>query len=195
MKKILLASVLALPLVVSAQSLSNGGFELTIPTGPSVGLNFDQDDHFYYGSPLGPQAGEKFVEFFIDSGAAWVKDQFILAAATPVKLSFFLARPSSGAGNPVDASWSLVVDNTTVASGTVGALSRDDTWIPMSATTGSLAAGIHTVTFNFTAPDGVGNDLGLDSLSVTAVPEPESYALMLAGLAAVGFLARRRKGA
>jgi len=31
--------------------------------------------------------------------------------------------------------------------------------------------------------------------AVTAVPEPETYTLMLAGLAAVGFLARRRRGA
>ena len=30
--------------------------------------------------------------------------------------------------------------------------------------------------------------------TVTAVPEPETYAMMLAGLVAVGFLARRRQG-
>lgn len=33
----------------------------------------------------------------------------------------------------------------------------------------------------------------LDNVSVTAVPEPESYAMMLAGLALMGSIARRRK--
>ncbi|MGZ5891619.1 MAG: FxDxF family PEP-CTERM protein, partial [Caldimonas sp.] len=42
--------------------------------------------------------------------------------------------------------------------------------------------------------------IGLDNVTVTpgvvgAVPEPETYALMLAGLAAIGSLARRRHGA
>ena len=36
---------------------------------------------------------------------------------------------------------------------------------------------------------------GTGELSITAVPEPESWALLLAGLAAVGYLVRRRSGA
>lgn len=34
---------------------------------------------------------------------------------------------------------------------------------------------------------------GLNNVRVTAVPEPETYAMMLAGLGALGFMARRRR--
>lgn len=40
---------------------------------------------------------------------------------------------------------------------------------------------------------GANGSIAYDNLTVSTVPEPQSYALMLAGLAAVGFLAARRR--
>ena len=42
--------------------------------------------------------------------------------------------------------------------------------------------------------NGTNGGIYTGAISVTAVPEPETYAMMLAGLAALGFLARRRQG-
>ncbi len=54
-----------------------------------------------------------------------------------------------------------------------------------------------TLWLRWTDVDHTGSDHGLAidnvSLSVSAVPEPQTYALMLAGLAVIGALARRRK--
>ncbi len=67
-----------------------------------------------------------------------------------------------------------------------------------------FAGGITSIQFDtlgvgfFSGPNQVlhfGQELSHATLygSVTAVPEPETYALMLAGLAAVGFISRRRR--
>ena len=43
---------------------------------------------------------------------------------------------------------------------------------------------------------GFGSGVTLDNVAISApVPEPETYAMMLAGLGALGFMSRRRKGA
>ena len=51
-------------------------------------------------------------------------------------------------------------------------------------------AGAYTLTFgNLPANNG----FRLDDVSISAVPEPETYALLLSGLAALGLLAKRRR--
>lgn len=54
----------------------------------------------------------------------------------------------------------------------------------------TLAAGTYSIAGTATASP---YDGGIGALSVTPVPEPESYALMLAGLGLVGFAVRRRR--
>jgi hypothetical protein len=46
---------------------------------------------------------------------------------------------------------------------------------------------------NINPTTGEGYDLGLDDVTVSAVPEPATYALLIAGLAGVGAVARRRR--
>jgi hypothetical protein len=53
-----------------------------------------------------------------------------------------------------------------------------------------VGPGSYTLTF---ATPGAISTLLLDDLTITAVPEPSTYALMLAGLGAIGFLATRRR--
>ena len=60
----------------------------------------------------------------------------------------------------------------------------------VSYTWNNLSAGNYTLAFG----TGLGS-LKVDDvqISVTAVPEPETYAMMLAGLGLMGTIARRRK--
>lgn len=59
----------------------------------------------------------------------------------------------------------------------------------------SFAAGNNSLEFSYSGGgQGMGDEAwGLHQVSIHAVPEPESYALLLAGLAATGFVARRRR--
>jgi hypothetical protein len=103
--------------------------------------------------------------------------------------TFFTATVRPVGGSPIDVSTTYFVtqnadnpgpDNT--PTGTFG-----------SYYFGSpVAPGTYELFFNRTSQSGT---VRVDNVSLTAVPEPGTYALMLAGLGVVGFAARRRKEA
>ena len=57
--------------------------------------------------------------------------------------------------------------------------------------TGTLAAGAYTLTLMGTNSPAIATYTG--NIAIASVPEPETYALMLAGVAAVGFVVMRRR--
>jgi hypothetical protein len=99
-----------------------------------------------------------------------------------------------GQFNTIFSSLALYADNdaipfnggeTTLTSVAVNGGSASLTW-------GSSPAGNYILTVAG-ATNGTQGGIYNGALTVSAVPEPETYAMMLAGLGALGFLARRRK--
>ncbi|CAN5343160.1 hypothetical protein BH11PSE9_BH11PSE9_35640 [soil metagenome] len=94
-----------------------------------------------------------------------------------------------------DASSNLIASTT--LGPTTPASRNGETGLFAMSTSGYVPTGAASVQFvlEMTRVDGGDNDGYADNLAFTltsAVPEPESYALMLAGLGVLGFIARRR---
>ena len=74
----------------------------------------------------------------------------------------------------------------------VGSFAFNDVTGSISHSFGALAGGDYYYQVSGTGTGSAGGFYTLSS-TVTPVPEPETYALMLAGLGAMGFVARRRR--
>jgi hypothetical protein len=114
--------------------------------------------------------------------------------------SIYISTLSNLAGNFFGASsinygpFTLTLGSVTFTSGTVGALSNDLDSSAAGFSFKNVAVGNYIVKASGYVTGGQypGLSLVAANYTITPVPEPESYALLLAGLGMVGTIARRR---
>jgi len=200
MKRLIAATVFALPLAAMAASddnlLTNGSFEANVLASGSW-ANFGSIEGWTTGhkgvevrNNVAGSAldGHNFVELDT-TGNSQISQSFATVAGYTYELSFsYASRPDSQGTNSNGISWSLGT-----LSGNVGR-NTNTSWATYS--TSFVGTGdVMTLTF---AAMGKSDSFGtsLDNVSVTvlsSVPEPQGYALMIAGLGTIGLLSRRRR--
>lgn len=203
MKRLIISALLTTPLLSLADTgnlISNGSFESTVQTkgtwaiyntitGWTTGSRGVEVRNNVVGSALD---GSNFVELDTTANSS-ISQSFATIAGALYELSFAYATRSGTNVGTNGINWQLSGAN---LSGEVGK-DGNTSWTTYTTSftgTGSL------MTLSFSA-NGRSDSLGtsLDAVSVTqlasvsAVPEPESYAMMLAGLGAIGMLVHRRR--
>lgn len=146
--------------------------------------------------------GKNFVELDTTNNSS-ISQSFSAVAGYTYELSFAYSARNflSGSSNPAESNSNKI--GVTVSQGNNSYLNgvvagSNDTngnqWLSMSYTFKALSSGTATLMFAALGnSDSYGGSLDAVSLTVSAVPEPETYAMFLAGLGLMVGVARRRK--
>jgi hypothetical protein len=199
MKKLLvIAALLSAPVLAQASTnlVANGSFEdyssVSAGTwsifGSGNGWTTDSQGIEIRNAVAGTAAaGDRFAE--LDTNAnSWISQTISTSAFQSLALSFSYAPRAGVASNsdPIQVFWNdkslgIVSANGTSTSG----------WMELSFDVKANEYGLGVLKF---AATGVSDSFGgsLDNVSVTAVPEPGSSAMLLAGLGILGAISRRR---
>jgi hypothetical protein len=131
-------------------------------------------------------ANGKYIDMDGSTSNAGVLSRSVeLMAGTPYVLSFDLA------GNRRNAAPEQVNVMFGSAAGS-WSLAQSDGFTTYSLALTPLTSGTFTLSFAGVGGDNIG--MLLDNVSVTAVPEPQTYAMLALGLLAIGAAVRRRQG-
>ena len=195
-----IAAVALLPSGANAAEFVNGSFEAGVPAGSFTtvaggnnssvnGWSVTGNSVDYIGSYWSAQDGSRSVDLN-GNAQGGIQQTFDTLAGIQYNVTFWLA------GNPDGAP---ITKNVLVSAtgATDGLFSFDSTGASKvnmgwsKYTYNFLATGTST-TLSFASQNAGAYGAALDNVSVNAVPEPATWALMLIGFAAVGFGMRRR---
>jgi hypothetical protein len=201
MQKMILATLLALPVMASAAGtnlVKSGSFDNTFQAADSfstvsslTGWNVSAKGVNLYNFAGQAELGNQFVQ--LDTGKNSRIWQNLAGQVTgQVQLSFwYSAAPNSQAKtNGLEVTFGGNVFTVGVEANNTGS----NVWQQYTGLFNLTVTGGDTLAFRaLGSSNGVGTRLDhVSAFAVTPVPEPETYAMFLAGLAALGFMSRRR---
>jgi len=194
----------------SANLIVNGSFEDGLVPSVSPWVTTGGVLAGSFGTALatdGDRAAVLAFDAYFNAAAGSLSQSFTVSSAGLMDYAFQAGRSEGSGLDDVAISFVVRIDGNVLStalpnfSGGVhaGSVTATD---PSSSYLGSLflEAGLHEFSFDISRPGtlfGRSPYFVIDGVSVTeqvsAVPEPETYAMLLAGLGLLGFLARRRK--
>lgn len=219
MKRLLTLALVSLPMLASAQNmLTNGSFENgfagwtlapgTLPFNATT-ITYGAAAAYPNGAfgeavpadnaagNLGYDAVGEHAAYFVDDFARpeTLTQQVSLVNGTEYTFGFDAYLPANGFANAGEATFSATFGGVTFANFNVSAGTAQN-WTHYSGNAIAGGTGLADFVFSFSTNLSPSKDVVIDRVYLAAaVPEPETYAMMLAGLAAMGFVARRRRAA
>ena len=207
---LLAASAIGLISTAASAQVTNGGFEAPVISGPccntvptdslpgwgvTVGNVNVVNGMFNGTSSPGPNLAyelNQYLDLVGQGGTGGISQSLTLTPGQAYNLTFAYSNNGFAPNESTSASAAFSIDG---LAGTVSHSTANSTNLDWQIFTGTFVAG-GTDTLSFTNLTGGPNEgILLDAISVAAVPEPATWAMMLLGFGGMGLAMRQRRSA